>query len=80
MANAIQRKEISGEGIHVRDCYVWTEIHYLDSGSDYREYLEQDRHLNRDGRLTMFLPPRLSLLAIVFFLIAVLIACLSVLR
>ena len=80
MANAIQRKEISGEGIQVRDCYVWTEIHYLDLGSDYREYLEQDRHLNRDGRLTMFLPPRLSLLAIVFFLIAVLIACLSVLR
>lgn len=50
MANAIQRKEISGEGIQVRDCYVWTEIHYLDSGSDYHEYLEEDRHLNPDGR------------------------------
>ncbi len=24
---------------HVRDCYVWAEIYYLDSPTDYREYL-----------------------------------------
>jgi len=24
---------------HVRDCYVWSEIHYLDSLTNYREYL-----------------------------------------
>ena len=24
---------------HVSDCYIWSEIHYLDSPTDYREYL-----------------------------------------
>ncbi len=24
---------------HVSDCYVWSEIHYLDSTTDYREHL-----------------------------------------
>ena len=28
-------------GIHVGDCYVWAEIYYLDSRTDYREYLPQ---------------------------------------
>ena len=41
MANTIQRKEIGGEGVHVRDCYVWMEISYLDSPSDHREYIPQ---------------------------------------
>ena len=36
MANRIQRKEIGGERIHIRDCYVCTEIYYRDSRSDYR--------------------------------------------
>jgi len=26
---------------HVRNCYVWSEIHYLDSTTDYREYLSR---------------------------------------
>jgi hypothetical protein len=86
MANRIQSKEIGGERIHVRDCYVWTEIYYLDSPSDYREYLPQDRHWSPDGhRLEMLDSPRQSLrsardlsgsLAAVFFLFAGLIACL----
>ena len=86
MANRIQRKEIGGERIHVRDCYVWTEIYYLDSPSDYREYLLQDRHWSPDGhRLELLDSPRQSLrpvrdlsdlLAAVFFLLAGLIACL----
>ena len=25
--------------VHIQDCRVWAEIHYLDSLSDYREYL-----------------------------------------
>jgi hypothetical protein len=29
----------SGGGIHIGDCYVWAEIYYLDSPTDYREYL-----------------------------------------
>ncbi len=28
-----------GRDFRVRDCYVWAEIHYLDSTTDYREYL-----------------------------------------
>ena len=52
MANTIPRIEIGGEGIHVRDCYVWTEISYLDSPSDFREYLPQDRQWKpNDDRL-----------------------------
>ncbi len=27
---------------HIGDCYVWAEIYYLDSPTDYREYLPQD--------------------------------------
>jgi hypothetical protein len=34
-----QDKEIGGQPIHVRDCYVWAEIYYLDSPTNYREYL-----------------------------------------
>ena len=48
MANKIRREEIGGEGIHVRDSYVWMEIFYLDSLSDYREHLPQDSHRKPD--------------------------------
>ena len=34
-----QDKQIGGEPVHVRDCYVWAEVYYLDSRTDYREYL-----------------------------------------
>jgi hypothetical protein len=27
---------------HVGDCYVWSEINYLDSQTNYREYLPQN--------------------------------------
>jgi hypothetical protein len=43
MASTIPREDIGGEGVHVRDCYVWMDICYLDSPSDFREYLPQDR-------------------------------------
>jgi len=32
-------KKIGGTSCHIGDCYVWAEIHYLDSPTDYREYL-----------------------------------------
>ena len=37
----LTRKErwIGGNGSHVGDCYVWAEINYLDSATDYREFL-----------------------------------------
>jgi len=84
MANTIQCEEIGGEGIHVRDCYVWMEIYYLDSPSDYREYLPQDRHWNpNDAPLVMLDSPRQSsrdlcgsLAAVLFLLMAGLIPCL----
>jgi hypothetical protein len=61
MANTIQRSEIGGESIHVRDCYVWSEIHYLDSPSAYREFLPQDRPCDpRDDGLVMLDSPRRS--------------------
>lgn len=34
-------KQIEGMLIHVRDCQIWAEIYYLDSPTDYREYLPQ---------------------------------------
>jgi hypothetical protein len=62
MANTIPREQIGGEGIHVRDCYVWMEISYLDSPSEYREYLAQDRQWKpNDDLLVMLDLPRKSL-------------------
>lgn len=39
MSDLTQHRQIGGTGIHVGDCYVWAEIHYLDSPTDYREFL-----------------------------------------
>ena len=33
--------KLGGEAFHIRDCHVWAEIQYLDSPTDYREYLPQ---------------------------------------
>jgi hypothetical protein len=33
------QKTIGGQTIHVGDCYIWSEIYYLDSSTDYREYI-----------------------------------------
>lgn len=33
------KKEIGGNAFYVGDCYVWSAIYYLDSPTDYREYL-----------------------------------------
>jgi hypothetical protein len=43
----------------VSDCYVWTEIYYLDSATDYREYLTHGR---TDALHTSMLPGDLTLL------------------
>jgi len=32
-----QDQHIGGKAVHIRDCYVWAEIFYLDSPTDYRE-------------------------------------------
>ena len=60
--NTLLRQEIGGEGIHLHDSYVWTEIYYLDSPSDYGEYLQQDRYWSPDGHsLEMMDSPQQSL-------------------
>ena len=33
---------VGGSSFHVSDCQIWAEIHYLDSPTDYREYLPVD--------------------------------------
>ena len=42
MGNLADHQRMGGEGVHIGDCYVWAEIYYLDSPTDYREYLPQD--------------------------------------
>jgi hypothetical protein len=33
------KKETGGNAFYVGDCYIWSAIYYLDSPTDYREYL-----------------------------------------
>jgi hypothetical protein len=33
------QKTIGGQAIHIGDCYIWAEIYYLDSSTDYSEYI-----------------------------------------
>jgi hypothetical protein len=45
MGNLANRQRMGGESVHIGDCYVWAEIYYLDSPTNYRDYLPQDRVL-----------------------------------
>src|SRR5437667_11827664 len=36
-------KKLGGYSVHVGDCYIWSEIYYLDSPTDYRECLPPHR-------------------------------------
>jgi|SRR5215813_1448242 len=38
---------------HVKDCYVWSEIYYLDSATDYREYLPKNVRHSGFGELIL---------------------------
>ncbi len=44
---AYTNKEVGGDSYRIRDCYIWAEIHYLDSATDYREYLPQNSRQHR---------------------------------
>jgi len=35
-------EEVGGKPFHIKDCYIWSEIYYLDSETDYRECLPQN--------------------------------------
>jgi hypothetical protein len=30
---------VENKAVHIQDCRIWAEIYYLDSPTDYREYL-----------------------------------------
>ncbi len=58
MGQLIQQKRIGGTAAHVNDCLVWAEIYYLDSPTDYREYLPNRHHIpvRIDSQLVMLDP------------------------
>jgi len=39
-----------GQDYHIADCYVWAAIYYLDSRTDYREYLDRHQQQSLAGR------------------------------
>lgn len=41
------------EATRVQDCYIWAEIHYLDSMTGYREYLPSHRVRPHDDFITL---------------------------
>ena len=43
MADLTRTNNIGGDAFHIRDSYIWAEIYYLDSPSDYREYLPHNQ-------------------------------------
>jgi len=57
MREISDRNAIGFREVHVGDCYVWAEIYYLDSPSDYREYISnpvsQRRTEDRDEFITL---------------------------
>ena len=56
-----QYKQIGGEPVHIRDCYVWAEIYYLDSKTDYREHLPERPRALPECELVMLDSSRESL-------------------
>jgi len=49
MGRFAPKRGANGTAIHVSDCRVWAEINYLDSLTDYREYLPGARSVERCG-------------------------------
>jgi hypothetical protein len=44
----IPNHDIGGHPMRVKDCYIWSEIYYLDSPTDYRECLPPHRTRQRN--------------------------------
>ena len=34
-------KDVGGNSIHISDCFIWSAIYYLDSATNYREFLPE---------------------------------------
>ena len=45
MPNKAELEQDGGSEFRVGDAYVWAEIHYLNSSTDYREYLPKHETL-----------------------------------
>jgi len=70
MGQRIQQEHIGGTAAHVGDCLVWAEIYYLDSPTDYREYLPNHhcQPVRIDSPLVMLDPeiPKATFASILF--------------
>jgi hypothetical protein len=40
---------VENNAVHIQDCRIWAEIYYLDSPTDYREYLAQGSMQPKEG-------------------------------
>jgi hypothetical protein len=43
MSDRTKERDVAGTYFRIGDPYIWAEIYYLDSPTDYREYLPQNR-------------------------------------
>ena len=43
MKPRIQREQIGGTSVRIADCYIWAQIYYMDSPTDYRECIPSGR-------------------------------------
>lgn len=55
MSDFLKEEDVAGTSFRVGDCYIWAKIAYLDSLTDYREYLPKndDRTPAAKGELVM---------------------------
>jgi hypothetical protein len=53
MQQSQRPQRIGGNTFHVGDCRIWAEIYYLDSSTNYREYLPQHSSLKTVDELQM---------------------------
>jgi len=77
MKNSVNGRAIERAGIHTGDCYVWSEIYYLDSSNDYREFLpraEKDNPQDDDFVCLDSLPPSQGAISVFIFAVLVCIA------
>ena len=42
MRETTDPEEIGGKSVRIGDCFVWSEIYYLYSATDYREYIRME--------------------------------------
>lgn len=55
MSDFLKEGDVAGTSFRVGDCHIWAEIAYLDSLTDYQEYLPKNdaRAPSSEGELVM---------------------------